>query len=168
VDSTDAGLAGGRRIATVGFSDPIDSLWENEYVRDSKTDVRMTYRLQKEMSGMSVSITPKAKAHLINLEVGVGDTFLRLSVEQGGCAGMTYNACIDTEMKEGDEVIHDEDCIRVVADTRSTLYLAGIDIDYSDDLVRSGIRLSNGNNEGSCGCGASFNPDTVTSEGASS
>ena len=55
-----------------------------------------------------------------------------------------------------DQLVYQEDDLRVVADRRSAPYLDGLEIDYSDDLVRSGFRLKNPSAAKSCGCGASF------------
>jgi len=104
---------------------------------------------------MDVLITSKAKAKLHEQDVGL-DPFLRIGVEAGGCSGMTYSASAGREMRDGDEVIYQDDELKVVADERSALFLDGLRIDFSDDLVKSGFRLSNPNAKRSCGCGASF------------
>ena len=104
---------------------------------------------------MTVTVTPKAEAKLV--ELGVGDeTFLRLGVKSGGCSGMTYDASLDDELGQGDAVVYEAQPIRVVTARDQMQALDGLDIDYSDDLVKSGFRLSNPNNAHSCGCGASF------------
>ena len=104
---------------------------------------------------LAISITDKAKSRLRNLGAG-GGRFLRVGVTTGGCSGMTYTATLETEMGEGDEEIFNDGEVRVVSDPRSTLFLDGLEIDYSDDLIQSGFRLKNGNASQSCGCGASF------------
>lgn len=104
---------------------------------------------------MTVTLTPKAKQRLRELEVG-DDRFLRIGVANGGCSGMTYTANIETALKDGDEIVHNDDSLRVIADARSALFLDGLNIDYSDDLIQAGFRLSNKNAKKACGCGASF------------
>jgi iron-sulfur cluster assembly protein len=69
---------------------------------------------------------------------------------------MTYDATVDTVMGEDDEVIMADGAIKVVSDARSSLFLDGLTIDYSNDLIQAGFRLSNNNASESCGCGASF------------
>ena len=81
---------------------------------------------------------------------------MRISVVPGGCSGLTYSAGIDTALGEGDAVIYDADGIRIVSDRGSAMNLDGLQVDYSDDLIHSGFRLSNPNASHSCGCGASF------------
>ena len=104
---------------------------------------------------MDITFTDKALTCLNRFDMSK-DHFLRLSVKSGGCAGMTYDAIIDDKMVGEDEVLHTEGDIRIVSDPKSSLFLDGLNIDYSDDLIQAGFRLSNYNSSGSCGCGASF------------
>jgi iron-sulfur cluster assembly protein len=104
---------------------------------------------------MDITFTEKALSRFDQFDMN-DKHFLRLSVKSGGCAGMTYDAIIDDTMTDGDEVLHAQGAIRVVSDPKSSLFLDGLNIDYSDDLIQAGFRLSNHNSNGSCGCGASF------------
>jgi len=104
---------------------------------------------------MDITLTDKARARLQNYELSEA-RFLRLSVQAGGCSGMTYDAVIDESLGEDDEVVHQEGPLRIVADARSALFLDGLTVDYSDDLIQAGFRLTNPNAKKSCGCGASF------------
>jgi iron-sulfur cluster assembly protein len=109
------------------------------------------------MSRVNIEITPRAREKLLSLGVG-GERFVRLRVAAGGCAGMSYEARIDSGSLGSDLVAHDDSGIRIVTDPRSVLFLEGVRIDYEDDLVRAGFRISNPNAVSSCGCGASFAP----------
>ena len=103
---------------------------------------------------MKITITESASEMLGNkLEE---DQFLRVGVTEGGCAGLTYSAKIDREMKDGDRVVLSEGNIRVVADENSSKYLDGLLIDYSDDLINGGLQFTNSNTKSTCGCGQSF------------
>ena len=104
---------------------------------------------------MNISITEKAKGKLEALGVNDGK-YLRISVASGGCSGNSYDATIEEELSEKDDVYYDQDNIKVIADQYSSLFIDGLNIDFSDDLIESGFRLTNGNAKGSCGCGASF------------
>ena len=106
---------------------------------------------------VNVVVTEKAKAKLLDLGLDE-ERFLRLGVRPGGCAGMTYDAVIDDTLEEGDQVIYESDKLRVVSDAANIVYLDGLKVDYSDDLVQSGFVLSNANVKKSCGCGSSFGP----------
>ena len=85
------------------------------------------------------------------------DQFLRVAVTEGGCAGLTYSADIDREMKEGESVILQSGNIRIVSNQESSQYLDGLTIDYSDALIDGGLKFTNASAETTCGCGASFN-----------
>ena len=45
---------------------------------------------------------------------------------------------------------------RCAVDPKSLLYLYGLQLDYSDELIGGGFKFSNPNAETSCGCGKSF------------
>ena len=49
--------------------------------------------------------------------------------------------------------IHD---LKIVIDSKSLVYLAGTELDYTDGLNGSGFVFSNPNATRSCGCGSSF------------
>ena len=104
---------------------------------------------------MQLIITDKARQELSAGGVGK-DAYLRLAVSPGGCAGMSYSMLLDDTLREGDQVIYHEGELRVVTDPESAQYLDGLNIDYSDDLVESGFRISNPNAHKSCACGSSF------------
>ncbi len=104
---------------------------------------------------MSIIVTEKAKQELIKLNVG-REYFLRISVVPGGCSGMTYNASIDSTLSDGDETLHEDGDLRVVADAGSSMFLEGLQIDYSNDLVKSGFRFISPKAFKTCGCGSSF------------
>ena len=104
---------------------------------------------------MRLDITEKAISELRAGGVG-SDTYLRLAVKPGGCAGMTYDMLLDSSLRTGDKVIFASGDVQIIADKESEQYLDGLQIDYSDDLIESGFRLSNPNAKKSCGCGSSF------------
>ena len=104
---------------------------------------------------MDLVITEKAKEKLKAYQLE-GNRFLRISVVSGGCSGMSYSASVEKEIKGQDEVIYDDQELRIIADKKSTLFLEGLCIDFSDDLIQSGFRLTNPKASSSCACGASF------------
>jgi iron-sulfur cluster assembly protein len=84
---------------------------------------------------------------------------LRMGVRNGGCSGLSYVMDFSTadEITDEDEV--DEymtEGIRCVVDAKSVLYLYGLELDYSDELIGGGFKFFNPNAEESCGCGSSF------------
>ncbi len=104
---------------------------------------------------MNLVITEKAKAKLKSYWKD-GNQFLRISVVSGGCSGMTYHASVESEPGEQEDIIYDDGEIRIIADQRSCLFLEGLHVDYSDDLIQAGFRLANPNATAACACGSSF------------
>jgi iron-sulfur cluster assembly accessory protein len=104
----------------------------------------------------AVSLTANAvegvKALLAKPE-NAGKNF-RVYVEQGGCSGMQYGMVFD-EKRDGD-LISEENGIRVLVDPISADYLRGTVVDFSEELVGGGFKISNPNAKESCGCGKSF------------
>jgi iron-sulfur cluster assembly protein len=78
---------------------------------------------------------------------------LRVSVEKGGCAGMSYKMDIAAPQK-GDEVI-DFDGGRVIVDGKAVLYLLGTTMDVKTTQFASTFVFENPNQTSACGCGES-------------
>ena len=105
--------------------------------------------------GQSIQISERARQELTRLGA-TGENFLRISVIAGGCSGMTYSAGIDNSLSDTDQVLFQDGGLRVVAEGGSALFLDGLQIDYSDDLIASGFRFKNPRAKKACGCGSSF------------
>ena len=102
----------------------------------------------------SLQITDRARDQLARM--AGGGRVVRMSVAPGGCSGLMYSAKLDDAAKADDQVLFDEDSVRIVAHAASAPLLDGIVVDYSDDLVAPGFRFRNPRAVKSCGCGASF------------
>lgn len=84
---------------------------------------------------------------------------LRMGVRNGGCSGLSYIMDFSTEDAIQDDDAIDEytsENIKCVVDAKSMLYLYGLELDYSDQLIGGGFKFFNPNAEDSCGCGSSF------------
>ena len=103
---------------------------------------------------MNITILEKAEQMLKSkLEQ---NQFLRVVVTEGGCAGLTYSAEIDDQMKADDSMVLELGNIKVVSDKNRSGYLDGLTIDFSDDLIGGGLQFTNSNTKKTCGCGQSF------------
>ena len=102
-----------------------------------------------------LTLTDKAKKQLTDMDV-TRKEFLRLWVGEGGCSGMSYQAVLDSNETPFDEILYEDQDLRILSDKNSAEYLKGITIDYSDDLINSGFMFKNPNAVKTCGCGNSF------------
>lgn|SRR5690554_304024 len=82
------------------------------------------------------------------------DHGIRIGVKGGGCAGFSYILGFDNP-KENDSVYQFKD-MKVIMEASHGIYLAGMEIDYSDGLDARGFIFNNPNADSTCGCGSSF------------
>lgn len=81
--------------------------------------------------------------------------FLRVKVVPGGCSGMSYKLDFDKTLAASDKVF-EEFGTKIVVDTKSYLYIAGMTLDFEGGLNGKGFVFSNPNASKTCGCGSSF------------
>ncbi|MDX2110127.1 MAG: iron-sulfur cluster assembly accessory protein [Verrucomicrobiota bacterium] len=81
--------------------------------------------------------------------------YLRIAVTGGGCSGLSYKLKFVGEPKKGDILVNSAN-VPVLIDSKSALYLRGMHLDYSSNLVSGGFKFSNPNAKASCSCGDSF------------
>ena len=79
---------------------------------------------------------------------------LRVSVKNGGCAGMEYTMEWASEKKPFDEVI-EEKGVKVLIDPKAILFLLGTEMDFQTSALKSGFTFNNPNQTSACGCGES-------------
>ncbi|MFU8812899.1 MAG: HesB/IscA family protein [Balneolaceae bacterium] len=109
---------------------------------------------------MSITISDRAvqRIHEIREAQSLPDNApLRVSVVSGGCSGLTYSLDFDTAdtIKQEDQIF-EEAGVTLVVDTRSFLYLAGTQLDYTEGLEGQGFHFHNPNAVRTCSCGESF------------
>lgn len=95
----------------------------------------------------------KAKALLTARELPEGA--LRVFVAGGGCSGYQYGMALARSAEE-DDIIIEQQGVRILVDPESAQYLSGAEIDYVDDIMKSGFSIFNPNATKSCACGSSF------------
>ena len=111
-----------------------------------------------------ITITDKAaeKAKSLLKEKSAEGGALRVFVAGGGCSGYQYGMAIAHEAEEDDFVI-EHDGVRLLVDPESAPLLKGTEIDYVEDVMKSGFTIFNPNAVKSCACGSSF--DTADTSG---
>ena len=111
------------------------------------------------MQDSMIKVSEAAFDHIVTLrqEQGYDETYgLRVSVEGGGCSGLSYKLDFDNQKTEKDKTFGDRD-EKIVVDPGSYLYLIGLTLDYEGGLNGKGFVFQNPNASKTCGCGASFN-----------
>tara|TARA_B100001248_G_scaffold157892_1_gene118986 strand:- start:2760 stop:3131 length:372 start_codon:yes stop_codon:yes gene_type:complete len=115
---------------------------------------QMLYRIGNENL---VRVTPNAATKIDELQQRENQgNFLRIRITGGGCNGLSYKMKFVEDGKEGDILVSSAG-VQVLVDSKTTLYLRGTTLDYSDKLVAGGFKFSNPNAKASCSCGESFN-----------
>ena len=85
-----------------------------------------------------------------NATIGV-----RVGVQSGGCAGMSYVMEYAKEVKANEEIIEDKG-VKVLIDPNAVMYLLGTEMDYKEEKFSSQFVFKNPNETERCGCGESF------------
>ena len=104
-----------------------------------------------------VTITDKAaeKARNILTERGIENGALRVFVVSGGCSGYQYGMAI-ARSREEDDISIEVSGVTLLVDAESAPLLEGAEVDYVEDLMKSGFTIFNPNASRSCACGSSF------------
>jgi iron-sulfur cluster assembly accessory protein len=104
--------------------------------------------VSEEVAEKVIIITAKAMAHISDLKTKQGLDTLRMGVRSGGCSGMSYvmDFIVEDQITEDDHIeLYDD--VKCVVDPKSLLYLYGLQLDYSDELIGGGFKFSNPNAE---------------------
>ena len=112
-----------------------------------------------------VTITELAaeKARELMVSRELPDGALRVFVAGGGCSGYQYGMAL-ARSAEDDDIILEENDVRIVVDPESAQYLEGAEIDYVDDIMKSGFSIHNPNATKCCACGSSFQTEDGSGE----
>jgi iron-sulfur cluster assembly protein len=104
-----------------------------------------------------VTVTDKAaeKAKSILAERGIENGALRVFVVGGGCSGYQYGMAI-ARNREEDDIAIEVSGVTILVDQESAPLLNGAEVDYVDDIMKSGFTIFNPNAVKSCACGTSF------------
>lgn len=104
---------------------------------------------------ISITDTAAQKVKGLLKEKEVESGALRVFVAGGGCAGYQYGMMLAQETEEDDLVV-EHDGVRLLIDPESAPLLEGAEIDYVEDIMKSGFTIFNPNALRSCACGSSF------------
>tara|TARA_Y100001973_G_C5184786_1_gene327135 strand:+ start:719 stop:1045 length:327 start_codon:yes stop_codon:yes gene_type:complete len=104
---------------------------------------------------ITITETAKKKVKSILFKRQTPDDLLRIAIKGGGCSGFTYHYEFVSTPEEKDKVF-DFDEVKICIDRKSYLFLNGMEIDYEETMMRSGIVMNNPNAKRTCGCGESI------------
>lgn len=104
-----------------------------------------------------IDVTALASEKLRELRDSANKDCLRVGVKQGGCSGMSYFMEFEESANIADyDEVTEVESIKVVCDVKSLMYMYGMTLDYSNDLVGGGFKFFNPKATSTCGCGQSF------------
>eukprot|EP00835_Amoeboradix_gromovi_P001810 NODE_90_length_21806_cov_0.389137.p14 type:complete len:104 gc:universal NODE_90_length_21806_cov_0.389137:17870-17559(-) len=101
---------------------------------------------------MLLKFTPRALKHI--QQSLPNDKVLKLSIIRKGCSGHMYNIqhIPRNEVHPKDDIINKN----IYLDYKSILGFIGSTVDYEENELQNGLKISNPNLKDSCGCGQSF------------
>ena len=98
----------------------------------------------------------RASANETTAEKGV-----RVAAVNGGCNGFEYALDL-VDRPEADDLIYEQDRVKIYLDRQSAPVLDGVVIDFVESLIQSGFTFENPNATDGCGCGKSFSAGDCT------
>ena len=126
-------------------------------------NVKIEEKIKTSDDGKGILITNDAIEQISSLLKNQTDKkALRVGVRSGGCSGMSYTMDfiggdeINSDDKVYDYSLSSEQTFQVVCDPKSLLYIYGMQLDFSKDLIGGGFNFVNPNASQTCGCGSSF------------
>lgn len=109
---------------------------------------------------MSVlEVTDKALSEIHKIrerELGGQIAPLRVAVVGGGCSGMSYKMGFDPKGAAADDKVQQVGDVTILVDTKSSLFLSGTTLDFTDGFDGQGFVFQNPQAKKTCGCGSSF------------
>ena len=126
-------------------------------------NVKIEEKIKTSDDGKGILITNDAIEQISFLLKSQTDKkALRVGVRSGGCSGMSYTMDfiggdeINSDDKVYDYSLSSEQTFQVICDPKSLLYIYGMQLDFSKDLIGGGFNFVNPNASQTCGCGSSF------------
>jgi iron-sulfur cluster assembly protein len=101
-----------------------------------------------------ISLTDAAAARVQEIIAKGGKPYLRVGVNNGGCAGMEYTLDYAAAAESFDELVEDKG-VQILVKADAVLFLLGSVIDYEVGRLSSKFVFRNPNQTDACGCGES-------------
>ncbi len=104
---------------------------------------------------MAIMLTKTAAERVqafLDKDGGMG---LRLGVKKMGCSGWAYTVNLAEDIR-ADDIIFENEGVKVVVDPESLSFLDGSEIDFVSEGLGMTFKFNNPNATEECGCGESF------------
>jgi iron-sulfur cluster assembly accessory protein len=108
-----------------------------------------------------LTITAKAAQRIAEvLKEEPANSYVRISLKGGSCAGMTHEMTVVTDYDKDDDIIVEQGGTQVVLDSITSSYMKGVTLDWvRESLNQEGFKFSGGAITRTCGCGKSYSYD---------
>ena len=120
-------------------------------------------KVKNSDDGKGILITNQALSQIaILLQSLESKKVLRVGVRSGGCSGMSYTMdFVNLDQVNSDDKVYEysiegKQKFKVICDPKSLLYIYGMQLDFSKELIGGGFNFTNPNASQTCGCGSSF------------
>ncbi len=127
------------------------------------TTIQNEEKVKNSDDGKGILITSDALEQIATLlKSQTCSKALRVGVRSGGCSGMSYTMDfinleeINSDDKVYEYSINNSEKFKVICDPKSLLYIYGMQLDFSKELIGGGFNFINPNASQTCGCGSSF------------
>ena len=97
----------------------------------------------------------KEKIRSLLLKRQTPDHYLKIGVQSGGCSGFMYDYEFIAQPDEKDKTFEFDD-VKICIPIKSYLFLNGMEVDYKEDLLKSGLVFNAPKATRACGCGESI------------
>jgi len=112
----------------------------------------------KQISYFKVGDLALDKIKNLLLKRGKVSSGIKVSIRSKGCSGMAYKiefADYGVNLSDADDMLI-VDGIRIFVDIKASLFVIGMNMDYTIEQFKEGFVFINPNEKGKCGCGSSF------------
>ena len=105
-----------------------------------------------------IRVTPEAVVYAKKklVEIGKPNAALRVGVNGGGCAGLTYVTDFTEDPPRERDLVYDFFGLPVYVDQKSLKFLEGSVLRFENTLMYQGFKFDNPLQESACGCGHTF------------
>ena len=104
---------------------------------------------------MAITITDLAKKRIF-ATMPTPKSFLQIGLRSGGCSGFSYNfEFVDEEDIPATSKKFNFGEVNICIPEKSYIFLIGMEIDFEETILKSGIKLNVPSAIASCGCGES-------------